>query len=262
VISFSNINHHYSNTSGKVLALSGINIDINPGEITSIIGPSGCGKTSLLNMAAGFIKPSSGKVYFNNKEINSPAPERAVVFQKDNLFSWLSVKENISLALENTNLPIKEREEIIAESLRTVGLLGFDNTLPHELSGGMQQKTAIARAIAMGSDVLLMDEPFSSLDEQSRLRLNHELISIWNKDKKTILFITHSIQEAVLLGNKVILLSKSPGTVSGVWDIDKKIPADNDRVNIRLKNQKTYKIINSIREKMDLCCKPEEYYAK
>ena len=248
MLEFRNIEHSFQGTSTTVHALKKLDLTVRPGEFITLLGPSGCGKTTLLNMAAGFLKPNDGEVLFQGEPVTAPGRERAVVFQRPALMPWLNVEENIRLALEGVDQETGQQR--ITAALETVGLRGFDHAMPHELSGGMQQKAAIARALVMDSDLLLMDEPFSSLDEQTRLRLNRELIGIWERERKTILFITHSIQEALLLGTRVILMSVRPGRIIKEWDLSGEKPA--------LDSIPFMTMVQHIRGKMGLCCPPKK----
>ena len=246
MLEFLDVSHSYNGSGGSVKALKEVSIKVNEGEFVCVLGPSGSGKTSLLNMAAGFIRPDTGKVMFRGSEVEAPGRERAVVFQDLNLLPWLSVEENIRLALKTSDE--KEKKRKTAEVLETVGLRGFDKARPSELSGGMKQKVAIARALVMDSPLLLMDEPFGSLDEQTRLRLNRELVAIWKKSRKTIFFITHSIQEAIVMGTRIVLLSVRPGQVIKEWDTS--------GGGIKINSEEYLRISTEIHGLMQLCCPP------
>ncbi len=259
MLQFRNISHRYSGKNNVVEALDCVNLKINQGEFVCILGPSGCGKTSLLNMAAGFIKPSEGMVMFKGDEVKAPGRDRAVMFQESALVPWLTVGQNIEIALdaENAVESGESKTRLVNAALETVGLRGFNRAMPHELSGGMKQKAAIARTLVIGSEFLLMDEPFSSLDEQTRLRLNRELVDIWRSRGKTVLFITHSIQEAVVMSTRIVLLSARPGRITGEW-----VPGDDglsgkDRQKARLDSENFNRMASDIRGSMDLCCPPE-----
>ena len=246
MLEFRHITHHYEAASGKVCALENINLTIDEGEFFCLLGPSGSGKSSLLNMAAGFLSPRQGEVLFRGSPVTGPGRERGVVFQDSQLMQWLTVEQNIHLALPR--LEPSERRLRTAEALEKVGLRGFDTALPHELSGGMRQKVSIARALVMESPLLLMDEPFSSLDEQTRLRLNRELVDLWASQRKTFLFITHSIQEALVLGTRIALLSVRPGKIAGEWSLGKDKPS--------LDSSEFAALAGEIRNTLGLCCPP------
>ncbi len=202
-----------SKSYGELKVLEDINLHIKEGEFVSIIGPSGCGKSTLINIIAGLDKASSGKIFMEDKEICEPDIDRIMVFQNAALFPWLNVYDNVSFGLKNVCKDSKEIKEKVEAILRKVHLYRFKDNYPHELSGGMKQRVSIARSIVMDPKILLMDEPFSALDEQTRMLLHDELQQIWIETKKTILFVTHNIREAVKLSDRVIILGIRPGTV-------------------------------------------------
>ncbi|MFC5468110.1 ABC transporter ATP-binding protein [Cohnella suwonensis] len=194
-------------------ALEDIDFEIGKGEFVSILGPSGCGKSTLLNVVAGLERADSGRVEANGKEVAQPGPDRIVVFQDHALYPWLTVLENVAFGLKQKGIKKKERRERAMEQIRAVHLGKFADRYPHELSGGMKQRVAIARALVMDPEILLMDEPFAALDEQTRLLLHKELEQIWLNTRKTILFITHNIREAVTLSDRVLVMSTRPGRI-------------------------------------------------
>jgi NitT/TauT family transport system ATP-binding protein len=196
-----------------VTAVQNVSLEIHTGEFASIVGPSGCGKTTLLNMVAGFIPPSEGEILLGGRQVKGPGPDRGVVFQNFALFPWKTVLDNVAFGLKVRGLPREERERIAGEYVALVGLSGSEVRYPNELSGGMQQRVGVARALANSPDLLLMDEPFASVDAQTRMTLQEELTRIWDARHPTILFVTHDVDEAVFLSDRVIVLSKSPGTV-------------------------------------------------
>lgn len=201
------------NNHGKTeMVLKDINLQVKEGEFVSLLGPSGCGKSTLLSIVAGLFQPSEGSVYLDEKKITKPGKDRGMVFQQAALFPWLSVEENVMFPLRK-EMKKKEARDIAHKYLKLVHLSPYTKHFPHEISGGMQQRVAIARALAMNPRVLLMDEPFGALDEQTRLRLHDELETIWMETKKTILFVTHSIQEAVKLSDRVIVMGTHPGSI-------------------------------------------------
>lgn len=202
------------------VVLEDICIDIEEGEFVCLVGPSGCGKTTVLNLLAGFEKPTKGSIKFNGEDIKGPSQERGVVFQEFSLFPWMSTLGNIMLALECKGVPEKEREAIAMEALTKVGMRNYADDRPNTLSGGMKQRAAIARLLAMDSSVFLMDEPFSALDEQTRRKLDEDLIQLWKEKRKTVVFVTHSIDEAILVSSRIILLSDTPGKIIGEWRLD------------------------------------------
>lgn len=254
MLAFNGISHVFNGRGGEVAALDTVDLRVREEEFVCLLGPSGCGKTTLLNMAAGFISPTKGTVLFRSRAVEKPGRERGVVFQNAALYPWLNVEENIALALDPA-LGNHEAGRIDAV-LDTVGLKGFHKAMPHELSGGMTQKAAIARSLAMGSELLLMDEPFSSLDERTRLRLNRELVDIWRDQGKTILFITHSIQEAVVLGTRIVLLSARPGRITGEWSLEDDHLTGEERQKARLLGPDYLEMAAEIRQCMELCCPP------
>jgi len=230
MLSIKNLNKTYHTEEGdEVVALSDINLHVADKEFVCFIGPSGCGKTTLLRITAGLEKPDSGTLTVNNEPITGPGPDRGMVFQEYSLFPWRTVLKNITFSLELKKIPKSEREKIARDFLEVVGLSKFADSYPHELSGGMKQRVAIARALVNDPDVLLMDEPFGAVDAQTRNRLQHELLNIWEKKKKTVLFITHSVDEAVFLADKVVVFTARPGRVKEVINID--LPRPRERTS-------------------------------
>ncbi len=230
MLSIKNLNKTYYTEEGdEVVALSDINLDVADKEFVCFIGPSGCGKTTLLRITAGLEKPDSGTLTVNNEPIKGPGPDRGMVFQEYSLFPWRTVLKNITFSLELKKIPKSEREKIARDFLEVVGLSKFADSYPHELSGGMKQRVAIARALVNDPDVLLMDEPFGAVDAQTRNRLQHELLNIWEKKKKTVLFITHSVDEAVFLADKVVVFTARPGRVKEVISIN--LPRPRERTS-------------------------------
>lgn len=212
-LEFSDVTQHFTVGGRRVDALTGIDLRIAPGEFVTLAGPSGCGKTTLLRLAAGFHSPSGGTVTAGGRPITGPAPERGVVFQHPNLFPWLTVRRNVELGPKLRGVRRAERRQRAEKYLDLVGLSDFGDHRPYELSGGMQQRAQIARVLAGEPDVVLMDEPFGALDALTRERLQEELLQIWRETGRTILFITHSVDEAVFLGSRVIVMSPRPGRI-------------------------------------------------
>ena len=200
----------------SLIALQNVSLDIPAAKLTAILGPSGCGKTTLLKVIAGLIKPTSGSVKVRGKEIEGPGPDRALVFQDFALLPWATVLQNVGFGLRARGVPKKEREETSLHYIKEVGLLGFEDKYPHQLSGGMRQRTGLARALTINSDILLMDEPFSAVDEQMRRKLQEDLLKLLKVENKTVIFVTHSIEEAVYLADQVIILSGRPGSVAEI----------------------------------------------
>jgi len=204
--------------------LENINISVHEGEFVCILGPSGCGKSTLLNVVAGFLRPSAGEVRIDDEKVDGPDPRRIFVFQERGVFPWLTVEENVGFGL--SKLPAAERRERIAHYVHLVGLPGFEKAYPSELSGGMKQRLEVARALAVNPDVLLLDEPFGALDSITRLLMRSELLRIWEAEKKTILFVTHDIEESVQLADRVIVMSARPAEIRTVVEIDIPHPRD------------------------------------
>ncbi|MEV5026882.1 ABC transporter ATP-binding protein [Paenibacillus sp. LPE1-1-1.1] len=213
-----NLGHLAENTQ-PISALQDINLDVKQGEFMVIVGPSGCGKSTLLDLLAGLTKPNSGQILLDNKAITGPNLDRGIVFQQYALFPWKTTLENVEFGLEAKGVARKERREIAQQHIALVGLAGFENRYPHELSGGMKQRVAIARSLAYDPEVLLMDEPFAALDAQTRETLQSELLRIWEATKKTIIFITHGIEEAVYLGQRVAVMTSRPGRIKKIITI-------------------------------------------
>lgn len=214
MISIINVNKSFSQRNGNAyIALDQVSLTINKGEFVSIVGPSGCGKSTLLNLIAGFEKASSGTITVGGQKVTTPGADRIVVFQEHGLFPWLTVLDNVAFGLKQKGLSKKERYTLAFEQIKAVHLSKFVDRYPHELSGGMKQRVAIARALVMDPDILLMDEPFAALDEQTRFILLKDLEEIWLKTGKTILFITHNIREAVILSDRVVVMSTQPGRI-------------------------------------------------
>ncbi|WP_062070054.1 ABC transporter ATP-binding protein [Demequina sediminicola] len=197
------------------LALDGIDLDIAPGQFVCVVGPSGCGKSTLLDLVAGHTRPARGSVTVDSARISGPGPDRVMVFQDHALFPWLSVEDNVGFGLKHSGVPEAERRATVATWLDKVGLTDAAALHPHQLSGGMRQRAALARAFAMRPKVLLMDEPFSALDAPSRDRLHVELQQLWADTDTTIIFVTHNVREAIALGDRVIVLSSGPGRIIG-----------------------------------------------
>ena len=215
-----NVYKEYQGRNGKTIALNGVNLDIKENEFICVVGPSGCGKSTLLNIIAGLLEPTSGTVTLDGKVIEGTGVERGVVFQQYALFPWRTVLKNVMFPLEMKKVPKDEAEAIARKYIKSVGLEGFEKSFPKELSGGMKQRVAIARAYAANPEVLLLDEPFGALDAQTRVQLQSELLETWEKEKKTCFFITHDVDEAVILAQRVIIMSARPGRIKKIVDID------------------------------------------
>lgn len=230
-IQINNVSMSYKVNNGEnVMALKDVSLDIREGEFISLLGPSGCGKTTLLRIIADLLQPTAGNVSIRGQ---SPREIRlqqkyGIVFQNPVLYDWRTVRRNICMPMEIMGVPKKERTKRITNMLELVGLQDFGYKYPFELSGGMQQRVGIARALALNPEILLMDEPFSALDEFTREKLNEDLLSIWNKTHKTIVFVTHNIPESVFLSDRVVVLSPHPGRLSAIVDIDLPRPRKNE----------------------------------
>jgi NitT/TauT family transport system ATP-binding protein len=199
-----------------VEALRDMSLDFPKGQLTSLLGPSGCGKTTLLKIIAGLLQPNQGEVYVNGQIVSEPGPDRAFVFQDFALMPWASVLRNVAFGLELRKVAKSEREDIARKYIKEVGLDGFENSYPHELSGGMRQRVGLARALSVDSPVLLMDEPFSAVDEQTRRKFQEDLLQLVKEESKTFIFVTHSIEEAVYVSDQVAILLPRPSRVSEI----------------------------------------------
>lgn len=211
-----------------VEALHDVDLDVAEGEFLTVLGPSGCGKTTLLKIMAGLISRDGGEIRINGSPVTGPGPDRAVVFQNFALMPWATVVDNVAFGLQLRGVKEAEREERARTLIQTVGLQGFEKKRPGELSGGMQQRVGLARALVVDPQILLMDEPFGSVDEQTRRLLQEELLSIWEKTRLTVVFITHSMEEAVLLGDRVALMSNRPGQIAEIVPVPLERPRSSD----------------------------------
>ncbi len=216
----------YYTDDSETVAIKDFNLSIRKGELITIVGPSGCGKTTLLRMMAGLLEPTSGKILIDGKECKGTGSDRGMVFQDYALFPWRSVRKNIEFGLEIAGVPKDERATTSDKLLKMVGLENFSEARIHELSGGMKQRVAIARALATNPDVLLMDEPFGALDAQTRNLMQESLIDILDQTNQTVIFITHSVDEAVYLSDRIVVLTKRPATIKSVFDVPWTHPRD------------------------------------
>ena len=214
-----NVSKNFIDPQGKQLSvLENVSLTVHSEEFVALVGPSGCGKSTLLNLTAGLLSPSDGSIYFTDLT-EGHTPAMGIVFQETGLFPWRSVYENIAFGLEATGVPKTAQKERIQHYINLVGLGGFEKAFPHQLSGGMRQRVGIARALVINPDLLLMDEPFSALDAQTRTIMQEELVTLWEKTRLSTLYVTHNIQEAVMLADRVVLLSRRPGKVSKILTI-------------------------------------------
>ncbi|MEX0614033.1 MAG: ABC transporter ATP-binding protein [Pirellulales bacterium] len=226
-----------SGANGSVThVLENTNLEVTAGEFVCIVGQSGCGKSTLLNIVGGFLKPTSGQALIDGTPVRGPDMRRIFIFQENALFPWLTVKENVGFGLMHR--PKAERESTVAHYIEMVGLTGFERSYPHELSGGMKQRVELARALAANPDVLYMDEPFGALDFLTRLRMRDELVRIWQRERKTVLFVTHDVEESVQLADRVVVMSRRPARIRRIIDINLPRPRDLDAPDyLRLRDE-------------------------
>lgn len=229
ILSIKNLKKTFPKDDGEMVAIENFNLDVKNGDFVCILGPSGCGKTTLLRMVAGLEPLTSGSMKVRGEDIEGPGSDRGMVFQEFGLFPWRNVKKNVEFGLELKGIPSEKRAEISQKYVELVGLKGFERSYPKELSGGMKQRVGIARALANDPAVLLMDEPFGALDAQTRNQMQMELLRIWKETKKTVLFVTHSVDEAVFLADRIVVMTSRPGTVKNLWNID--LPRPRDRAS-------------------------------
>ena len=219
-IVFEDVRKIFKGRAGEVLALDGIDLRVGEGEFVCLVGPSGCGKSTLCNMLAGFDRPTTGRVIMDGNPIQGPSLSRVMMFQEPALFPWLNARDNVAFGLKSLKLPKHEQLEAAERFLKMVHLSQFGSAQPHELSGGMKQRVALARALAVDPQVLLMDEPFAALDAQTRDHLHVELQSLWRETRKTVLFVTHNVLEAVTLGTRVIVFTARPGRIKKDFSLE------------------------------------------
>ena len=227
-IAFRNVSKVFGTGADEFTALRDLTLDIADGEIVTVVGPSGCGKSTALNMVAGLIPNSSGEVLVDGRPVSGPGPDRGVIFQQYALFPWLTVRENVEFGLKLKGLGREERRKRAMHYLGLVGLQDFAEAYPKTLSGGMKQRCAIARAYAVNPSVLLMDEPFGALDALTRVKLQNQLLDTWSKDRRTVMFITHDVDEAVFIANRVVVLAANPGRLQEIIDVDLPYPRDDE----------------------------------
>ncbi len=228
IIEVRNVSKSFASSDKILKVLDEINLNVREGEFFVIVGPSGCGKTTLLKIMHGLITPDSGEVYIDGEKVKGPSSLTALVFQTSNLFPWRTVLKNVEFGLEVQKIPDNEKRTIAKKHLETVGLSGFENFYPRQLSEGMKQRAAIARALAVNPKILLMDEPFASLDAYTRELMQTELLNIWEKFKKTVVFVTHSIDEAIFMGDRIAILSYRPARVLEVLETRIQRPRSED----------------------------------
>jgi len=217
LISIENVNKTYQSVDrSSITALKDINLEIEEGEFVCLVGPSGCGKSTMLHLVAGFDYPTQGKIYLNQEVVTQPGPDRIIIFQEPALWPWLNVRHNIEFGLTISGATPTARNQIVNDLLKMTNLERFANSRIHELSGGMKQKIALARALAPNPKILLMDEPFASLDAQTRRMMQQELLTIWTLTRKTILFVTHNVNEAITMADRIVVLTKRPGQIKKI----------------------------------------------
>lgn len=248
-IELSGITKHYPNADDEQThALENINLTVHDGEFVCVLGPSGCGKSTLLEIAAGLLRQTSGEVILDGKVQSGTSRDIGVVFQDSALFPWRSIRKNIEFGLEVAGISRAERAERARKTIELVGLEGFENKYPHQLSGGMRQRAGLARTLVADPSVILMDEPFSAVDHLTRLTLQDEIVRIWQQQKKTVFFITHDVAEAVYLATRVVLLSPRPGRIQQIFDVPFGRPRNRNDLGILNIVEKIYIGINSLRQ--------------
>jgi NitT/TauT family transport system ATP-binding protein len=227
-ISFRDVSKTFEVAGQGFSALTDFNLEVEEGEFVTIVGPSGCGKSTAINIAAGLTEATAGEVTVDGIRVRGPGPDRGVIFQQYALFPWLTVRQNVEFGLRVARMPRPERRRITDHFIDLVGLNDFAGALPKTLSGGMKQRCAIARAYAANPNILLMDEPFGALDALTRVQLQDQLLSTWNRDKRTVMFITHDVDEAVYLANKVVVMAARPGRLHRIIPVDLPYPRTED----------------------------------
>lgn len=229
IIDIKGMSHAYGGAGGT-LALSDVNLEIRKNEFVTLLGPSGCGKTTLMRAIGGLVTPTTGSVMVNGKQVRGPNLDCAIVFQNFALMPWASVLQNVAFGLEMRGVGKAERMEKAREAIALVGLRGFEDKYPKQLSGGMQQRVGLARALVVSTPIMLMDEPFGALDQQTRRYMQEELLNIWQQDQRSVVFVTHDMEEAILLADRVVLMSNRPGRIEEVLDINFERPRNPEEV--------------------------------
>lgn len=234
----SGVNKSFNVDKENVEILKDINLEIKQGEFVSIVGHSGCGKSTLLKIIAGLLEYDSGKVKLGENLIKEPDIDRGMVFQEHRLFPWLTIKNNVSLGLKDTSK--EEKDKLVSEHLELVQLSGFENAYPHQLSGGMSQRAAIARALVNNPKLLLLDEPFGALDALTRIQMQKEILRIWKQQKTTMILVTHDIDEAIFLGDRIVVMSSRPGTIQDIIKVEMPRPRDRGSSEFATLKKKVY----------------------
>lgn len=230
-IRFDRVSKVFYADSTDTVAVQDVGLDVLDGEFMCVLGPSGCGKTTLLNILAGLLGPTGGRIFINDRAVEGPGDDRAYVFQEYALFPWMTVLDNVAFGLESRGASRQSRHGIARRILQTMGLSEFMRVYPHAISGGMKQRVSIARALAVNPEIILMDEPFAALDAQTRFNLQQELLSIWEVLKKTVVFVTHNIEEAMLLADRIAIMTARPGRIKQVVDVGLPRPRDVTSLN-------------------------------
>lgn len=254
MLSVQGVTKFFTTLNGVNSALENITMQVNKGEFVSLVGPSGCGKSTLLNVIAGLEPASMGRVLKFGQEVKSAGPDRVVMFQEAALFPWLKVVDNVEYGMKVAGIGKKERREKAYKHLKMVHMTRFANLYPHELSGGMRQRVALARALAMESDILLMDEPFAALDEQTRSILHSELQQIWEATGKTIIFVTHNVEEAVCLADRIVVMSANPGRIKKEFKVNLARPRNSETIEF---SGLITEIMRELKEEIEIVAKAE-----
>lgn len=241
------ITHHFYNAKGALRVLDDLSLSLNHNEFGTIVGTSGCGKSTFLNMVAGLLQPESGELLLDGEPITAPGRDRGLVFQSYTLFPWKTVRQNVLFALKKSHMPRKAKLELADYYINKVGLSGFEDAYPSELSGGMKQRVAIARALVYNPSMLLMDEPFGALDAQTRGLMQELLVRVWEEQQTTVLFITHDVEEAVFLSDRVFVFTARPGSVKRVIDIPIEHPRSYETTTTPEFNQLKREVVETIR---------------
>jgi NitT/TauT family transport system ATP-binding protein len=250
-----NLQKTYALRKREVLALDDMTIDVAPGEFVAIVGPSGCGKTTFLNIVAGFEPPTAGEISVDGRPVTGPGPDRGVVFQDYALFPWLNVLNNVRYGLRERGVPKREAAEVAFRWLHQVGLDEFGDQYPHELSGGMRQRVALIRVLVNEPKILLMDEPFAALDALTRTALQKELVTLWERTAQTVIYVTHNVEEAIFLADRVVIMSRRPSKISHVVEIDLPRPRDVTSVAFNDHRRRATEFLDSA---LGLSNRPEE----
>jgi len=238
ILSIKNLKKTFPLDDGELVAIKDFSLDVKEGEFLCLLGPSGCGKTTILRIIAGLEKPTAGEILLKGEHITGPGSDRGMVFQEFALFPWRTVRKNIEFGLELKGVPKEERRRISQKYIDLVGLTGFENSHPYELSGGMKQRVGIARVLANDPAILLMDEPFGALDAQTRNFMQKELLRIWKETRKTVLFVTHSVDEAVFLADRIVVMTPRPGSIKDIFEITMERPRDRASLEFANKRKK------------------------